>query len=282
MIIDLDPNIHLGPITLAWHGIFTAVGIFFGVWLSTKLVRRLGVSEADATAVATWGVVGGIIGARIFHVADCWTGCAGIPGGYLAHPELIPQIWTGGIAVWGAAIGGVLGGLIVALRRGTVPIGAGADAAAPGISLGFALGRIGDIINGEHHAVSCQPPAGLCVDFANPNTLGQGTQFAVGDPRYSADLVHLVVAYDMAWSALAVVWTLALRRYALPPGLIFWLWLAWYAIGRFVLGYLRTGDPSYAFALREDQVIGLLVLAAAVPMIVRLWPRGRRAEVAPA
>ena len=282
MIIDLDPNIHLGPITLAWHGIFTAVGIFFGVWLSTKLVRRLGVSEADATAVATWGVVGGIIGARIFHVADCWTGCAGIPGGYLAHPELIPQIWTGGIAVWGAAIGGVLGGLVVALRRGTVPIGAGADAAAPGISLGFAIGRIGDIINGEHHAVSCQPPAGLCVDFTNPNTLGQGTQFPVGDPRYSADLVHLVVAYDMAWSALAVVWTLALRRYALPPGLIFWLWLAWYAIGRFVLGYLRTGDPSYAFALREDQVIGLLVLAAAVPMIVRLWPRGRRAEVAPA
>ena len=280
MIIDLDPNVHLGPITLAWHGIFTAVGIFFGVWLSTKLVRQLGVTEADATAVATWGVVGGIIGARIFHVADCWSACAGIPGGYSAHPELIPQIWTGGIAVWGAAIGGVLGGLIVALRRGTVPIGAGADAAAPGISLGFAIGRIGDIINGEHHAAACTPPDGLCVQFTNPNTLGQSPQFPVGDPRYAPDLVHLVVAYDLVWNAVGVLWTLLLRRYPLPPGLIFWLWMAWYAIGRFLLGYLRTGDPNYAFALREDQVIGLLVLAAAIPMIARLWPRGRRGEVA--
>ena len=280
--IDLDPNIHLGPLTLAWHGIFTAVGIFFGVWLSVKLVRELGVDEGDANAVATWGVVGGIIGARIFHVFDCWTGCGPLPDGYVHHPELIPQIWSGGIAVWGAAIGGVLGGLIVALRRGTVPIGGGADAAAPGISLGFAIGRIGDIINGEHHATACQAPFGLCVEFTNPATLGQSPQFAVGDPRYSPDPVHLVVAYDLVWNAIAVVWSLALRGRGLPNGLIFWLWLAWYAIGRFALGYLRTGDPNYAFALREDQVIGVLVLGAAVPMIVRLWPRTRRIEAASA
>jgi phosphatidylglycerol:prolipoprotein diacylglycerol transferase len=249
--IALDPNLHLGPLTLAWHGIFTAVGIFFGVWLSTKLVKELGVDEADATAVATWGVVGGII----------------------------PQIWTGGIAVWGAAIGGVLGGLIVALRRGTVPIGAGADAAAPGISLGFAIGRIGDIINGEHHASSCQAPLGICVEFTDPQTLGQSPQFPIGDPRYAPDPVHLVVAYDMVWNVLGVVWTLLLRGRGLPNGLIFWLWMAWYAIGRFLLGYLRTGDPSYAFALREDQVIAVLVLGAAIPMIVRLWPRAKRIEV---
>jgi phosphatidylglycerol---prolipoprotein diacylglyceryl transferase len=280
--IGLDPNIHLGPITLAWHGIFTAVGIFFGVWLSTKLVREMGLEEGPTNGVATWGVVGGIVGARIFHVFDCWTGCTGIPGGYLAHPELIPQIWTGGIAVWGGAIGGVIGGLIYALRDGRFPIGATADAAAPGISLGFALGRIGDIINGEHHATACQAPLGLCVEFTHPQTLGQSPQFPVGDPRYAPDPVHLVVAYDMAWTALGVVWTLALRGRGLPAGLIFWLWMAWYAIGRFALGYLRIGEPNYAFALREDQVIGFLVLAAAIPMIVRLWPRRSRAEVAPA
>ena len=264
IVIDLDPNIHLGPITLAWHGIFTAVGIFFGVWLATKLVTNR-VSEADATAIATWGVVGGIIGARIFHVADCWTGCAGIPGGYSAHPELIPQIWTGGIAVWGAAIGGVLGGLVVALRRGNIPIGFTADGAAPAIGLGFAIGRIGDIINGEHHAVACEAPLGLCVGFSNPATLGQPGP------------VHLVVAYDMVWNLAGVAGALLLRGRALPNGLIFWLWLGWYAIGRFALGYLRIGDPSYAFGLREDQAIGLIVLAAAIPMIFRyLSPSARR------
>lgn len=272
MIIDLDPNVHLGPITLAWHGIFTAVGIFAGVWLATRLVIAR-VSEADATSVATWGVVGGIIGARVFHVFDCWTGCTGIDGGYSAHPELIPQIWSGGIAVWGAAIGGILGGLIVALRRGTVPIGYAADGAAPGIGIGFAVGRIGDIINGEHHSTACTPPAGLCVDFTNPTTLGQGTTFAPGDPRLVPGPVHLVVAYDMAWNLIGVAGAILLRGRGLPSGLIFWLWLAWYSVGRFLLGYLRVGDPSYAFALREDQVIGVLVLAAAIPMIARLWPR---------
>ncbi|MEK7863569.1 MAG: prolipoprotein diacylglyceryl transferase, partial [Chloroflexota bacterium] len=256
MIIDLDPSLHFGPITLAWHGIFTAVGIFFGVWLSTKLVAGR-VSEADASAIATWGVVGGIIGARIFHVADCWTGCAGITGGYSAHPELIPQIWTGGIAVWGAAIGGALAGLVVAVRRGTVPIGYAADRAAPGIALGFALGRIGDIINGEHHAIACQPPLGICVEYAHPATLGQGASFGVGDFRYSADPVHLAVGYDMAWNLIGMAVALALRGRGLRDGLIFWLFMGWYAVGRFLLGYLRIGDPSYAFALREDQVIAL-------------------------
>jgi phosphatidylglycerol:prolipoprotein diacylglycerol transferase len=281
IVIDLDPNIHLGPFSIAWHGIFTAVGIFAGVTVSVKLVMQR-VSEADANSVAFWGVVGGILGARVFHVIDCWSGCTGIPGGYAAHPDLIPQIWTGGIAVWGAAIGGVLGGLVVALRRRAIPIGFGADAAAPGLALGFAVGRIGDVINGEHHAIACQPPIGICVEYTNPATLGQSPLFPPGDFRQSDGLVHLAVGYDMAWNLIAVAWTLALRGRGLPDGLVFWLWMAFYAIGRFALGYLRVGDPSYAFGLREDQAIALLVLAAALPMIVRLRPSGARARVAPA
>ncbi|MGH2472234.1 MAG: prolipoprotein diacylglyceryl transferase [Candidatus Limnocylindria bacterium] len=264
--IPFDPNVHLGPITLAWHGIFTAVGIFFGVWLPLRLLRGK-IKEDDGWAVATWGVVGGIVGARLVHVIDQ------LPY-YLAHPEQIVLIWTGGIAIWGAAIGGVLGGFIAAVRRG-VPIGYSADAAAPGIALGFAIGRIGDIINGEHHGTACTPPAGICVGFTHPDTLGQGPSFS--DGRFSADPVHLVVAYDMAWNLFGVALTLWLRRFIgrWPDGLIFWIWAIHYAIGRFFLGFMRIGDPSYAFSLRQDQVIGLLVAAAAVPMIVRLTSRGR-------
>jgi phosphatidylglycerol:prolipoprotein diacylglycerol transferase len=163
-----------------------------------------------------------------------------------------------------------------------VPIGFGADAAAPGIALGFAIGRIGDIINGEHHATACTAPLGICVEYTNPATLGQSPQFPTGDFRSSAGPVHLAVGYDLVWNALAVWWTLALRGRGVPEGLIFWLWLGWYAIGRIGLGFLRVGEPNYAFGLREDQAIGVLVLAAAVPMLVRLWPRGRRREVVPA
>jgi phosphatidylglycerol:prolipoprotein diacylglycerol transferase len=255
--IALDPNIHLGPIALSWHGIFTAVGIFFGVALPLRLIRGR-VSEQDGYSIATWGVVGGILGARILHVFDQ-------ASYYIAHPAQILMIWTGGIAIWGAAIGGVLGGFIVAVRR-RVPIGYAADAAAPGLGLGFAIGRIGDIINGEHHATACTPPAGICVGYTHPDTLGQPGP------------VHLAVAYDMVWNLIGVGLALWLRRDFAgrwPEGLVFWMWLAFYAVGRLLLGFLRIGDPSYAFGLRQDQVIAVLVLAAAFPMLARLGSRMR-------
>jgi phosphatidylglycerol---prolipoprotein diacylglyceryl transferase len=263
--IGVDPNVHLGPITLAWHGIFTAVGIFFGVALPVRLIRDR-ISEDDGYAIATWGVVAGIVGARLVHVIDQLSY-------YVAHPEQVLFIWSGGIAVWGAAIGGVLGGLVVAVRR-RLPIGYGADAAVAGLGLGFAIGRIGDVINGEHHATACTPPLGICVGYTHPDTLGQ------------TGPVHLAVAYDMAWNIAGVSLVLWFRRAMAgrwAEGTVFWLWMVWYAVGRFLLGFLRTGDPSYAFGLREDQVISILVLAAAAPMLVRLFARVRpAARVEPA
>ena len=84
------------------------------------------------------------------------------------------------------------------------------------------------------------------------------------------------MAYDLVWNAIAVVWSLLLRPLGLSPGLIFWLYAAWYAVGRFAMGFLRVGEPTYAFDLREDQVVGIFVLAAAIPMIVRLTVFARR------
>ena len=58
-------------------------------------------------------------------------------------------------------------------------------------------------------------------------------------------------------------------------GTIFWIWALHYAVGRFLLGFLRIGDPTYAFNLRQDQTIAVLVFAAAVTMLFRLMTRTR-------
>jgi phosphatidylglycerol:prolipoprotein diacylglycerol transferase len=263
--LPFDPELHIGPIALAWHGIFTAVGIFFGVWLAIRLLRGR-VAEDAAYSVATWGVVGGILGARIVHVADRWDF-------YSLHPEQIPMIWTGGIAVWGAAIGGALVGFLVAMRRGDIPIGGTADAAAAGIGLGFGLGRIGDIINGEHLALPCGTDPGICVAYTHPATLGQGPDIH-GRPFSGAAWegpVHLPVAYEMVWDLLGVgLVLLLLRRLGPPEGRIFWIWLITYAVGRFMFGSLRVGDPTPFLGLRQDQLIALAVLAVASVALVLL------------
>ena len=273
--IPFDPNIHIGPITLAWHGIFTAVGIFFGVALPIRLLRGR-VNEDAAYSVATWGVVGGIIGARLFHVADCWERC-----GYAADPVQILAIWSGGIAVWGAVVAGAMTGFVVALRL-RLPIGATADGAAPGIGLGLAIGRIGDIINGEHLAVPCGGGPGICVGYTHPDTLGQGPDIpgrAFSGPDQWQGPVHLPVAYEMVWSLIGVGIALVLRRWLAgryPEGRIFWMWLVWYAVGRVAFGFLRIGDPTPILVLRQDQVIALVSLLAAIPMLALLQLRAAR------
>lgn len=264
--LPFDPNLRLGPLAVSWHGLFTAVGIFFGVALPVRIVRGR-VTEEDAYAIATWGVVGGILGARVLHVLDRLEY-------YLREPLQIFAIWTGGIAVWGAVIGGALAGYLVALRR-RVPIGWTADAAAAGLGLGLAIGRIGDIINGEHHATACTPPAGICVGYPHPETLGQPGP------------VHLAVGYEMVYVLLAVglaLWLFRRResapagspiRSALPHGAIFWGWTFLYGLGRLLISSLRIADPTSFLGLRQDQLVGLAAMLVAVAMLIYLHT-GRR------
>ena len=247
------------------------------MWLPVRLLRGR-VAEDALYAVATPAVIGGIIGARLFHVIDCWTVC-----GYDANPWLIPQIWTGGIAIMGAVVVGVITGYVIAVRRGDVPIGAGADAAAAGIGLGMAIGRIGDIINGEHHAVSCGPP-GICVTYDNPDSLGQGPAFAPGDPRYSADPVHLAVGYEMLWDLAGVALALVLRRRFAgrpPEGRVFWIWLAFQSLGRFLISFLRI-DKADLFGLYQAQLISVVLIALSIPIVISLFRMARTARTAAA
>jgi len=210
-------------------------------------------------------VIGGIIGARLFHVVECWTVCgAALQPGYSAHPELIPQIWNGGISIMGALVLGVVTGYVVAIRRGDIPIGATADAAASGIGLGMAIGRIGDIINGEHHAKPCGFP-GICVGYNNPDTLGQPGP------------VHLAVGYEMLWDLAGVALALLLRRWLAgraPEGRIFWIWLAFQSVGRLLISFLRVDQPGL-FGLYQAQLIAIVLIALAVPITVSLFRMAR-------
>jgi phosphatidylglycerol:prolipoprotein diacylglycerol transferase len=134
--IGFDPIIaQLGPFQLGWHGLFTALAVVVAVQLAAVLGKRQGVPADVIYGIATWGVVGGIIGARVFHVADHLEF-------YLANPLLIPAVWEGGIAIYGAFVGGLIGGGIAAWRA-KLPIWRLLDVAAPAMLVGQAIGRFG-------------------------------------------------------------------------------------------------------------------------------------------
>src|SRR5207244_12878989 len=129
---------------------------------------------------------------RLFHVIDQWDY-------YARDPISIMRVNEGGLAIYGTVVGGPLAGAIYAWRRG-LNVAALADIAAPPLILGMAIGRIGDIINGEHHGAHAQGFP-LAVVYTNPNTLGE-----IGVP------VHLAVGYELLMDLVIFVGLVWLTR----------------------------------------------------------------------
>ena len=259
MDLPFDPTLAIGPVRVAWHSLWSLVGMIAGSWLSFRLARRL-VKDERIWPFAIAVFVGGLLAARIGHIADNWPY-------YSARPDQLAAFWNGGAAVTAAPIGSAIGGYLAA-KRLRLPIGFMFDITVIGIVLGEAIGRIGDIINGEHHAVACAVLP-WCVRYTSPATLGQ------------RDLVHPVAAYDLLVDVLILV--VLLRYWSRvrghpPEARVFWLYLVLYGGFRFATSFLRL-DPVVFAGLQEAQLLGLLYLLAGVPALAWAHWRGGRPGV---
>ena len=260
MDLPFDPTLTVGPFRIAWHSFWSLVGMGAGSWLSFRFARRL-VKDERIYPFAIAVVIGGLVAARAGHIADNWPY-------YSARPDQLVAFWNGGVAVAAAPIGSAIAGWI-ACRQLRLPLGFMFDITVIGIVLGEAIGRIGDIINGEHHAIAC---SGLpwCVRYTNPATLGQ------------ADFVHPVVAYDLLVDLL--IFGVLLRYWAAvrgrsPEGRVFWLYLVLYGGFRFATSFLRL-DPIVLAGLQEAQLLGLVYVLAGVPALIWLHRRERPSTTA--
>jgi phosphatidylglycerol---prolipoprotein diacylglyceryl transferase len=260
------------PLQITWHGFFTAVGTLVGIWLAVRWAVRAGYTEDDTFSVAMWGVVGAIVGARVFHVIDQWDF-------YARDPIAIIKVNEGGLAIYGTIVGGPVAGALYAWRRG-LNVARLADLAAPPLILGMAIGRIGDVINGEHHGIRADGFP-LAVVYTNPNTLGE-----IGLP------VHLAVGYEMlmdlaifvflVWLARGFVRDAASRRWRFNwdpryprDGMLFWAYLGVYSLGRFFIQFYRVDTP-FALGLSQAQLLSVLTAMVAVWLLVFQAQRARR------
>ena len=249
IFINLDPNVAtIGGFTLTWHGVFSAIGVIAGVVVGVRAAAEGGAEEDGAYTLALWSVAGGIVGARLFHVIDNWSY-------YARNPGQIVLINEGGIAIWGAIVGGVLTGFLCGLVT-RQKVAALADGGGLGLILGQAIGRIGDVINGEHHGVFFNAP--WAVVYTNPNTLGE-----VGIP------VHLAVGYELIWDLLVFGLLLLLKRRWVGLGVMFWLYVLLYSVGRFWISFYRV-DTIVAFGLRQAQIASVVGIVASCLMLAKM------------
>jgi len=98
--IGINPNlIDFGDFTLSWHGVMTFVAVATAVWLLARWGAKEGMIVDSIYSVAVWGIIGGVIGARILHVIDFWDEV------YRDDFISVFSVWSGGIAIYGAIIG---------------------------------------------------------------------------------------------------------------------------------------------------------------------------------
>ena len=260
IVIDLNPNIiKLGPLLITWHGVFAVLGIIAAARLGFWLLAKDGVNVKGAGDGLAWMVVFGLIGARLLYV---WENFRLFAGGQLLRVFALTE---GGISQWGGLFGAMVGAYVWA-RRSKFSYWKIIDAGGAAAMIGLAIGRIGDVINGEHHGAPTTLPWG--VEYVNPNTLGQ-----------PGKVVHPEVAYEMVLCLLILGVLLPFHqrlKARWPDGVLGLLYFALYGGGRFFLSFLRT-DPGVFLGLRQAQVASLLVVAVAVIAAPVLF---RRAEAA--
>ena len=222
-------------------------------------------------SVSVWAIIGGVVGARILHVIDFWDEV------YKNDFISVFAVWSGGIAIYGAILGGFAGGalyivirnsdLFLSIWRTALPfmgeahranlpnIGRLADITAPALLIAQAIGRIGDLINGEHFASVTDLPWG--VIYTHPSS-----------PGVFRPPTHPAVGYELLFDLvlLAAIWPL--RDRLRPHGMFFTLYLATYSIGRFFISFMREEFNEYFGALNEAQVVAIIVVIITVPLLV--------------
>ena len=246
--ISIDPILfHIGHFALRWYSLILMAAIAVGVWLVAREAERKGFKKDDIYEAAVWIIVGGLIGARLFHVLDHWS------DEFAANPIRAFYIWEGGLAIWGALVGGLIIGALVAWRRGW-RFPKLLDAGAPGLVLAQAIGRIACVITGDAMGKPTDGPFGFA--YTNPNALvPQLGVYYTPMPVY--ELVTNLGIFALLWQ---------LRKRNWPDGRLFLVYLTLYSLERFFLAF-TSSYRILAFGLTQSQIVAVFGFAIGLALL---------------
>jgi prolipoprotein diacylglyceryl transferase len=251
-------GIHIGPLDVRVYGLMYILGLFAAMAITTRRWEGRGGSRELVQEVALWAFPAGLIGGRLYFLATSWNEVPDHWWGPFA-------VWHGGLGIWGGIALGTAAGLLVLRRRGA-DVARFLDAAAPGLLVAMAIGRVGNYFNQELFGTPTSLPWGLKIDPAHRPT------------RYAADATfHPTFLYELTWNlALAglLIW-LGHRRRIRAPGL-FALYVAGYSGFRILEELLRTDPAHHILGLRLNFFVAIVLCVVGLVWFWRTQhPRGR-------
>jgi phosphatidylglycerol---prolipoprotein diacylglyceryl transferase len=233
----------IGPVTVRYYGLMYVIAIALGFFLLAREVRRkaLPLSTEDLLDLLLWTVPLAIIGARLYYVAFRWDY-------YGTHLGEIIRIWEGGLAIHGGVLAGALAVFLFS-RAKKAPFWALTDALAPSLILGQAIGRIGNLMNGDA--------------FGTPTALPWGIRFPADSPAgmvYPGQATHPTMIYEMVLNLaiFAFLWGWVRKR-GFRDGFSTAMYFILYAVARSIVSFVRA-DSLWLGPIRAAHAISVLFL----------------------
>jgi len=252
--IGIDPVlVTIGGLKIHWYGIMIALGLYAGIQVALRDAPRRGINKDQLMNVALLAAVLGILGGRLYYVIQ------NNPSFYLHHPAQILAVWQGGMAFFGAIFGGGLA-LVISAWRWRMPLWSLLDIGALGLTIGQAIGRVGNIINGD---IVGYRTNGWGFEYTNPNTFGPPNT-----PVQPASLYELLISLAL----FLVLWNLRTRIH--PEGMLAMIYLVLYSISQFFIFFVRDNVVILG-GLKQAQVTSLIVVALTLPVIAYLLRKER-------
>jgi phosphatidylglycerol:prolipoprotein diacylglycerol transferase len=272
MLIRIAPNFGIH-----WYGILIVTGVMLGAVYASWRARLDDENPDHVWNALVIAIVLAIIGARLYHVfSEPEGGMAGWSY-YRRHPVEILYIWKGGLGIYGAIGGGVLGVVIYTWRNKLRPL-QWLDYGAPGLALGQAIGRWGNFINQELYGPPTELPWGLIIDPAHRivpyNDL----------TAYPPDtLFHPTFLYESLWCLLLFV-ILALITHELKDRLLegdlLLGYVIGYPLGRFFIEYFRP-DAWMIGPIAAAQLFAIFAVVGGTAVLVVRHVRAKVKSAAP-
>lgn len=253
-----SPNINfieLGPIRIYFYALCILFGIVVATLVTNARLTKRGAEPWVVIDFVVWTVALGIVGARTYHVLTH-------PGDYFYEGANLWRVFAineGGIAIFGALLGGGIGALIAAKLTG-VRFWSFADALVPGLLLAQAFGRLGNWFNQELYGTPTTLPWGLEISANNPS-------FPIGLPADT--LFHPTFLYEIVWNVAGVIILLAVERRFRPRwGTFFGMYLIWYGVGRAWIESMRIDPSELILGLRTNVFTALVAIVVGLLIIV--------------